>query len=127
MGCDIHVVIEENLDGRWIGLTASDRQRDRPKYAERDYDFFAEIANVHGNGRYYPKNLPRDVSELAWHMYMQSPTDHHSASHMDIESFCAAHHRLNPNQSRAEHVVYDLTGLCMDEGEEYRVVFWFDN
>ena len=129
MGCDIHTVIEEKVDGRWIGVAASDRMKDRPLYAQRDYAFFGEIANVRSNGANYPKNLPRDVSELSWHLFMRCPTDHHSASHMSLEKFCSIHNRMRPKESREEYAVEDLTGIYRDEDQkaEMRVVFWFDN
>lgn len=127
MGCDIHTVIEEKVGGRWIGVAASDRMAKRPLYGQRDYSFFGAIANVRERGENYPKNLPRDVSELAWHLYMRAPTDYHSASHMSLEEFCAIHNRLNPKESRLEYAVEDLTGLYNEESEQYRVVFWFDN
>ena len=127
MGCDIHTVIEEKVDGRWIGVAASDRMKKRPLYAQRDYSFFGAVANVRERGDHYPRNLPRDVSELAWHLYMRLPTDYHSASYMALEEFCSIHNRLNPKESRPEYAVEDLTGLYNDDGEQYRVVFWFDN
>ena len=127
MGCDIHTVIEKKVGEKWIGVLASDCAKDRPAYARRDYDFFAKIANVRGRGEYYPQNVPHDVSELAWHLYMRCPTDHHSPSHMSIELFCQLHHQMNPSMSRPEYCVGDLTGLWPDEDGPYRVVFWFDN
>lgn len=127
MGCDIHVVIEEKVDGRWLGVSASDRLKDRPEYAQRDYDFFAAIANVRGSGGVYPRNLPKDISDLAWHLYMGAPTDHHSASHMAIDEFCEIHHRINPKMSRGEYATEDLMGIYKSDGEAHRVVFWFDN
>lgn len=127
MGCDIHTVIEENVDGHWIGVVASDRTAGRPIYAQRDYDFFAYIANVRGNGPNYPQNLPRDVSSLAWHLYMLAPTDYHNPSFMDLDAFCNAHHKVNPTMSREDYATYDLTNISPEEDGEFRVVFWFDN
>lgn len=128
MGCDIHTVIEEKVDGKWIGVAASDRMKVRPIYAQRDYSFFGSIANVRGHGPNYPQNLPRDVSDLAWHLYMRCPTDYHSASHMSLEKFCAIHHKERPKESREEFCVEDLTGIDRDEGiGDHRIVFWFDN
>lgn len=127
MGCDIHTVIEQKVDGRWIGVSASDRMKGRPIYAQRDYAFFGQIANVRERGAHYPRNLPRDVSELAWHLYMEAPTDHHSASHMPLDQFCEIHNQENPKDSRTEYAVEDLTGIYSEKGEMYRVVFWFDN
>lgn len=126
MGCDIHTVIEEKVDGRWVGVAASDRMKDRPVYAQRDYSFFGRVANVRGDGPNYPQNLPRDVSDLAWHLYMRCPTDHHSASHMSLEKFCEIHNAERPKESRTEWAVEDLTGIDKDEGK-HRIVFWFDN
>lgn len=127
MGCDIHTVIEKKVGHRWIGVAASDFMKNRPAYAQRDYAFFGEIANVRGQGGHYPQNVPEDVSDLAWHLYMQHPTDHHSPSHMMLEDFCETHNRLNPKESRAEYAVFDLTGIWPDEGQKFRIVFWFDN
>ena len=126
MACDIHTVIEEKVDGKWIGVAASDRMKTRPIYAQRDYSFFGAVANVRGGGSNYPQNIPRDVSDLAWHLYMCSPTDHHSASHMSLEKFCGIHNVQRPDASRAEWAVEDLTGIDKEEGD-HRVVFWFDN
>ncbi|MBM1817141.1 hypothetical protein [Pseudosulfitobacter pseudonitzschiae] len=127
MGCDIHVVIEEKVNCGWLGVAATDMMEVRPAYAQRDYDFFGAIANVRGSGPNYPKNVPRDVSDLAWHLYMRHPTDHHSPSYMDLDDFCSIHNRLRPQDSRSEYSVEDLTGIDCDEGRKYRVVFWFDN
>ena len=127
MGCDIHTVIEEKVDGKWIGVVASDRLPKRPVYAQRDYHFFSAIANVRGEGENYPQNIPKDVSEAAWHLYMRCPTDHHSASYMDIDKFCSIHNKVRPDNSRTEYAVEDLTGLWPDEDGPFRVVFWFDN
>lgn len=127
MGCDIHTVIEEKVGDKWIGVASSDMMKDRPVYAQRDYTFFGSIANVREHGENYPQNIPRDVSDLAWHLYMLCPTDHHSPSHMSLEKFCTIHNRDNPRASRTEYAVEDLTGIYTDEGREFRVVFWFDN
>ena len=127
MGCDIHVVIEEKVGGRWIGVVATDRLNKRPVYAQRDYEFFGAIANVRCMGDNFPAGLPYDISDLAWYLFSRYPTDHHSASHMPAKEFCLIHHKVRPDASRQEHCVYDLLGLHADDGGEYRVVFWFDN
>jgi hypothetical protein len=127
MGCDIHTVIEEKVGGKWIGVVASDRMGKRPIYAERNYAFFGAVAHVRGEGKNFPKGLPSDVSDLSWHLFSQSPVDHHSASHMSVDEFCLIHHQVMPSASREEYPVYDLMGLDPREGQEFRVVFWFDN
>ena len=127
MGCDIHTVIEEKIGAKWIGVVASDRMGKRPVYAQRDYEFFGAVASVRTRSAQWPKGLPYDVSDLAWYLFSQAPTDHHSASHMMIEEFCSIHHSVRPNNSRPEFAAYDLMGILADEGAEFRVVFWFDN
>jgi hypothetical protein len=132
MGCDIHIVLERRKTdkpcAKWIGVTATDHHPGpRIPVAQRDYDFFAEVANVRGKGTHYPRNLPEDVSELAWEQYMRSPRDHHSPSHMPLDEFCAAYAKVNPTKVRAEFAGSDLFGVYGDDGFDYRVVFWFDN
>jgi hypothetical protein len=130
MGCDIHIVLERRKSGgEWIGAMATDfHPKSRIEVAQRDYDFFAAVANVRGSGGRYPKNVPKDISELAWELYMDAPTDHHSPSWMDAAEFCQIHNAVNPSKSRAEHALFDLFGVWSGEDDvEWRVVFWFDN
>lgn len=135
MGCDIHIVVEHRKsNGRWIGLWSSDRiPKPWPIVAQRDYAFFTELAAVRGRSptSLYPRNVPEDVSALAWAEYMTCPTDHHSASHLSVGDFCDAWLRSNPDNKtiRAEFAAFDLLGIDYDPPEysEYRVVFWFDN
>jgi hypothetical protein len=131
MGCDIHLVVERRRKPteKWVGIFSSDHSVGvRPKIAQRDYDFFAEVANVRGSGPNYPRNVPEDISVLAWQGYMSSPTDHHSASHMSASEFCQIYLKVNPDAGLAEQAAYDLLGIWGDDGEaEHRVVFWFDN
>lgn len=139
MGCDIHIVLETRKRrtetepaGPWIGVWCSDRMPDgRAPVARRDYDFFAAVAGVRGRPddfRNYPKNLPEDVSALAWREYMRAPTDHHSASHMTAEEFVSVYRAVNPvPDESAGRSHYLLLGNDWDEDEDRRVVFWFDN
>ena len=128
MGTDIHTVIEMKIDDRWVGLTASDSTpQNLPIYARRDYNFFSQLAGVRGKGPREPQGLPEDISELARHHYSFLSYCHHSASHMPLDEFCAIHNKIWPECSRAKYAVEDLTGIYLDEGGEYRVVFWFDN
>ncbi len=138
MGCDIHIVLErrELPCGDWIGLYSSDVYQivgKNLRVKNRDYSFFAEIAGVRGSPGpegYYAKNLPKDVSALAWHEYMKAPADHHSASHCSADVFCGCWLRMHPNNPgiRTEYALEELLGIYPDEGDfEYRVVFWFDN
>lgn len=141
MGCDIHIVLERRKieGGRWVGVYCTDELPSRRSViAQRDYAFFAEVANVRGSSSasgFYPKNLPEDVSELAWQQYMRSPTDHHSPSHLSVKDFTDAWLRANPAERigrkedvRVDFAAYDLLGVFDTEDRfEHRVVFWFDN
>jgi hypothetical protein len=137
MGCDIHIVLErrKTTGGKWIGVyLMDDFPGGRPVIARRDYGFFSRVAGVRGHTSetLFPKNIPEDVSELAWQQYMTAPTDHHSASYMPASQFANAWIAENPpgpeSKIRAEWAVYDLLGVDATEGDfEYRVVFWFDN
>lgn len=126
MGTDIHTVIELKVAGKWIGVCASDFSKDRPAYAERDYNFFAEIANVRGEGENHPKGFPADASDLSKYNYQIWQDDYDSASHMSLNKFCEIHNKIRSHQSRKEHAVWDLTGLDTDDDIEKRIVFWFD-
>ena len=139
MGCDIHIVIERREKGsaEWVGVWSSDcAPEGRPRIARRDYAFFAEVAQVRGEGtqpRIYPRDVPKDVSRLAWLQYMRSPTDHHSASHMTVQEFTDAWFRANSfrpegkDGPRKEFAASDLLGIWDDDDNDFRVVFWFDN
>lgn len=137
MGCDIHIVLErrKKIGGDWIGVYSTDELplQNRLLIKQRDYDFFARIAAVRGSGpdTIYPKNLPEDISDLAWQEYMTAPKDHHSPSYMPAAQFAHAWIAVNPqvpdSKIRAEWAVSDLLGARDDEHFEYRVVFWFDN
>lgn len=137
MGCDIHMVLERRQrDAEWVGIWSSDvtpGEKGRVKVGRRDYAFFSEVAQVRGSSPtgHYPRNLPIDVSRLAWLQYMSAPTDHHSPSHLSLEEFIAAWLRANDGDSevRANFAAHDLFSIDAEwpEGCEYRVVFWFDN
>lgn len=137
MGCDIHIVLERRKagSGEWVGLWCSDTipLSRRISVAQRDYEFFAQVAGVRGSKptTVWPRNLPEDVSRLAWTQYMLSPTDYHHPSHLTPAEFAAAWRRANPDNSaiRKDFELWDLLHIesGWPEGADYRVVFWFDN
>jgi hypothetical protein len=137
MGCDIHMVLERKTPAtEWLGIWSSDVgpcKTGRHPVASRDYHFFAEVARVRGHSDtgLYPRNLPVDISRLAWLQFMQAPTDYHSPSHLSLTEFLDAYRRANPEgrDYRPEFASHDLFGISTDWPEdcEYRVVFWFDN
>lgn len=133
MGCDIHIVLEfrERNSVEWVGAWLSDRLLQTPRIAMRDYAFFAEVAAVRGHTptSIFPRNLPKDVSRLAWLAYMRCPTDYHSPSHATPEEFVGAWRRANPNYKdwREEFAEWDLLRIDIDHECDWRVVYWFDN
>lgn len=138
MGCDIHIVLEKKEpDTEWVGVYCTDElPGPRIEIAQRDYRFFAEIAQVRGEGKgeekHYARNLPRDVSRLAWLSYMRAPMDYHHASYMSVDDFVKAWlfcNKGNIEEAKLEWAANELLGPLIGEeyGCEFRVVFWFDN
>lgn len=138
MGCDIHIVLERRKAGNaeWIGVWASDHlpgKQGRPRFAQRDYGFFSRfgVRRSYEETRpvIYPRNIPEDVSRLAWTEYMSAPTDHHSASYATPQEFVGMWLAENQDSEdvRPEHALWDLLRLDTGFGCEHRLVFWFDN
>lgn len=148
MGCDIHIVVERRRKGRpnWVGLYSSDAAwpviHKNMIAARRDYGFFACLAGVRGEApegvtKMYPRNLPEDMSELTREQFWRCPTDYHSASYATPAEFCrqwlaansARDAHFQQKDVRPDHVAYDLLGVdpADEDGDEFRVVFWFDN
>jgi hypothetical protein len=167
VGCDIHFVVEKKMEGRWVGVYATDVSprliicgeglpagqasendvRDafmgtydrRPAMKQRNYDFFAKLAGVRGEGP-APKGLPTDLSELS-DIVLGGDSDLHSHSHDSLDHFAACW--LMSFEDHARHGVAALLGgvegavilrfVTGDPytGEEndrpYRVVYAFDN
>lgn len=147
MGCDIHIVVERRKSGRtkWVGLYSSDAAypiiRKNMIAARRDYAFFACVAGVRGDApegvaKMYPRNLPEDMSDLTREQFWRAPTDYHSASYATPAEFArqwlaansAKGAHFQQKDVREDYAVYDLLGIeGDDDGDEHRVVFWFDN
>ncbi|GJM01925.1 MAG: hypothetical protein DHS20C08_04260 [Rhodomicrobium sp.] len=138
MGCDIHIVLEKKVhETEWLGLYCTDDLPSRrPVFAQRNYDFFAALANVRGRGDNYPRGLPSDISRLAWLKFSECPTDNHSSSNMALSEFIeiwkTSIFEKEPFYSdelgiRANYIEYDLFQLHAEPDDQYRVVFWFDN
>lgn len=98
MGCDIHYVVERRKIGvgdKWVGIYASDvhpypsqpNKWYRPLPRERNYNLFAEIAGVRGEGK-KPLGVPIDASDLTLAQVGYWDNDGHSHSFMSAEDFC---------------------------------------
>lgn len=155
MGCDIHIVVERNWDGKWVGMR-TDRGFVRggyngeetdwvyPDVGQRDYAFFARLAGVRGDGP-EPLGMPRDPSDLTLALAKEWEGDGHSFSYLPLKEFaerwCAedeafiatmAAERLK-GESRAYARLLDRASIGVFDAyddmdlDDFRVVFWFDN
>ncbi len=136
MGCDIHGVVERKHNGKWVAckvLQHPDPARDR------NYERFAALAGVRGKGP-EPKGFPDDASETACMLRDDWGRDGHSHSWLPIAeaaAIFAATQWWAPNQKpdafpSKEWVekypschYFDVDSV--PDGNEYRLVFWFDN
>jgi len=95
MGCDIHCFIEKRLDPthKWE-LDEGHKLLQEEEYSylekvsatDRDYDLFAILANVRGDGALYPRRgIPDDICERLQDEVMGS--DWHSHSHLSLDEF----------------------------------------
>jgi len=150
MGCDIYIVLEKKIDRQWIGLqvpahrltwTKSNKGKwERgfvlDKARERDYDAFARLAGVRGPGP-EPKGMPEDASELAKALYGEADSYLHSHSWCSLREFFEAKVSSMSDAPAAllvgghpavdNPMEYWFGMYESEEGEEYRVVFCFDN
>lgn len=128
MGCDIHMVYERRKSDReaWLGVVAVDciKVSARPRCDDRDYEFFAALAGVRGMGP-APLGCPLDMSELARAQVALIGPDGHSRSYKLARDFCDAFRRGNGNATKLTDD--EIMGVYMEDDEQWRVVFWFDN
>jgi len=167
MGCDIHFVVEVDFTReadtmeaprghvpQWVGVYSTghtpnmarnpdDMYRWRSVWCdERDYDFFAAIAGVRGEGP-EPNGIPEDASALARIYIDQYGADGHSHGHMPLIDFVRAKMRVRADVVTAAEVTHKLTSksdvitreplefaladLSTYQDDSVRVVFFFDN
>ncbi len=136
MGCDIHMVLEQKHNGKWIGVdtflgheSALDKGYAWPEATERNYRRFAALAGVRGEGP-APKGLPQDLSDTAKLLSDQWESDGHSHSWLPLQE--AAQVFLTTLHGQANDFIKQYPeshffGCDLDKDREYRVVFWFDN
>ena len=79
MGCDIHGWIEKKVYDKWVAVGEF-----RGCGLERNYERFAQLAGVRGEGP-DPKGVPEDVSDTAKFHIDEWGVDGHSHSYMDLE------------------------------------------
>jgi hypothetical protein len=154
MGCDIHAVLERKFGDKWIGIEVlrhryafifNDEEgayeNDHLRYIgckaiDRNYALFAALAGVRGEGP-EAKGLPNSAPELSRALLFEYDDDLHSHSWCSlseyIEKLLAT--MTNPAEVflREDHPAlkdpykFFFCMYTLEEGEEYRVVFAFDN
>lgn len=137
MGCDIHVFLEADIDGKWAFIKdLSYRVYGNQDYCgARNYARFAKLAGVRGDGP-EAKGVPADVSPgTKWHIDRYG-MDGHSHSYDNAVRFLgiceATSHQTDetPRDFRSQ-----LEFWCEIYHEEeplkaavmYRFVYFFDN
>lgn len=149
MGCDIHFVIEQKYNDKWIGVQ-KDWSELEPfdynnltkiqKLRSRNYNFFGLLADVRTSCQSSedPRGLPEDISELAQAEVEDWGVDGHSRSWHSLEEFVKKFLLANADDTgkaelmkrklQGENPVYDFfPDLDPDRWCDYRVVFWFNN
>lgn len=154
MGCDIHIVVERRVGGKWIGvnpmpsITTRKIKKDdlgfaMPLATDRNYDRFARLASVRGEGE-KPRGLPPDISDLTRLEVAGWGGDGHSHSWLSLkdaariwlETEWLRDKTFDPDSYEAKYPEAHYFGCeAVDAGgserygkiDDYRVVFWFDN
>lgn len=140
MGCDIHLVLEQKHNGRWVGIDTFNGHTDRftgkycsPVARERNYDRFAALAGVRGDGP-EPLGVPQDASETTRLLVDKWGSDGHSHSWLPITRAAKVWLRTlsgKPDVFASKYPCSHFFGI--DESSsafvatDYRVIFWFDN
>lgn len=136
MGCDIHLVVEKQVDGKWIAFNTMNfsysinGKLHVPAARERNYKRFAAIAGVRGDGP-KPKGLPEDISDTTKHLVDHWGPDGHSHTWLSLQE------AVNIFEATEKEETYWLdTGhpagfyfYVYEDGDpgEYRLIIWFDN
>lgn len=144
MGCDIHMVLERKFENRWVGMHSFDYttdykyENDEPKdriyggwlVRNRNYNLFASLAGVRGNGP-EPRGLPDDLSDLARLQLGYWGEDGHSQTWYSMPEalpIFAAHYMPGHLLTEKRHnLAYTLFDIEDEDVELYRLIIWFDN
>ena len=132
MGCDIHMVLEREIEGKWIGLhaypylspAALNIRRDGYERVEdvksmgwlanqRNYKLFGAIANVRMDSPfgYEPRGLPDDVSDLAYAASEEYGPDGHSHSWLLLPDFLKCYGWAKHGEASDEHTAASLAAI----------------
>lgn len=109
MGCDIHLFVEERVDGVWTMVIPKKGYREERLgrwEINRNYDLFTILANVRSRRADIrpisdPKGFPEDVSEDVMSVYDQWSIDAHTPSYLTLR----------------ELVEFDWVGQSVESGQ----------
>ena len=143
MGTDIHMVTEKKVADGWLGVNGfpnlfmTENSSTWPRAVDRNYDLFAALASVRGEGM-APKGLPDDASVLT-RLMLDAGSDDHSHSWLSVEEAVPifvrhvlpmiAHPGLSPEDATTDYVIYlfGAVGARYASLSQWRIVFWFNN
>jgi hypothetical protein len=138
MGCDIHATLEVKTPTGWVCVNTyqghhmaypcGDRDWSLPVTTERNYDRFAALAGVRGEGP-EPRGIPEDASDTTKYLVDLWGSDGHSHSWLPAkkaaEIFLATDRTKTQEEFRAKfpkNYYLEIEGTA-----EHRLIFWFDN
>lgn len=130
MGCDIHAFAEIKLNGKWHNYSALE--------IDRNYLLFAKLAGVRDHLKEVehiaePKGMPDCPSEVVQMECDKWGTDGHSHSWLSsqeietLKEWLIEHNKTSPYKidlSLPYHIQYTDE---LENIEDVRLVFWFDN
>jgi hypothetical protein len=138
MGCDIHTHVEryDPVTEQWVGIKTTGYEA---KAQGRDYELFAKLAGVRGNGP-EPRGMPDDISPYVRWELESWEADAHSHSWCPLLDFITIGEGTPlPKIKDISTKVYEWFHINLPERYTdkevdilklqtgYRVVFWFDN
>lgn len=143
MGCYIHLVLEKKDGQKWVGIDTFNGhhvakwrvEKDKfdwfsPVARSRNYERFAALASVRGDGP-APKGLPFDASDTVALLSREWGGDGHSHSWVTLAEAVAIWLRTEHGElddiAKKYPESYFFGVDSQNDGDEYRVVFWFDN
>lgn len=136
MGCDIHIVLEREDGGKWIGVHnfpwyhAIGNSYQFPLCTNRNYSLFAALAGVRGVGP-APKGIPSDASELVRMLEKDWESYGHSWTYLNMReaaNLFMEHARFDElSEHHRKYPISYFFGIEEREVSHHRLVFFFDN
>lgn len=148
MGCDIHLVVERRikrgpLPDQWVAVrtmlhgfaTAEPRQphgmnHARPACVERNYDRFAALAGVRGDGP-EARGMPEDASDTARLLF--ETCGGHTPSWLPLADAARIfvetefYNLSDVDRKYPESHYFSIEPEVDGPREDHRIVFWFDS